>query len=472
MQQLTGLDATFLSMENKTTYGHVTGLSIYDESATGKVSMDEMRALIEERLHLIPPMRRRLAPIPLGLDHPFWIEDPDFDLDYHLRHIAVPPPGTREQVAELAARIAARHLDRAHPLWELYIIEGLEDGGVAVLTKIHHACIDGVAGAEILGLLLDMSPDGTEIPAPDTEWKAEREPSPIELVGRGGLGLLGRPRAAIRLMRNTVPALPALTRNFNLPLPGVGTREYPDEPMSAPASTAPPTPFNGGITPHRRFAFGSQPLEDVKTVKTAFESTVNDVVMTLCAGALRTWLIDRDALPEDPLLAMVPVSIRGDEVEGDFGNQVSTMVAALPTNVEDPVDRLAHMASEMRVAKEEHEALPAHLLQDFAQFTPPSVLGVANRVVNLLADRATSPFNVVISNVPGPQFPLYSLGAQLRGNYPLSAIAPGVGLNMTVMSYNGNLDWGLLADREMIPDVWDLLAHLDSDLATLVKAAK
>ena len=212
--------------------------------------MEAMRALVEERLHLIPPMRRRLAPIPLGLDHPFWIEDPDFDLDYHLRHIAVPPPGTREQVAELAARIAARHLDRAHPLWELYIIEGLEDGGVAVLTKIHHACIDGVAGAEILGLLLDMSPDGTEIPAPEAAWQPEREPSPIELVGRGGLGLLGRPRAAIRLMRNTVPALPALTRNFNLPLPGGRhPRTTPTSRCRRRRRRRPPTPFNGAHHP-------------------------------------------------------------------------------------------------------------------------------------------------------------------------------------------------------------------------------
>lgn len=471
MQQLTGLDATFLSMENKTTYGHVTGLSIYDEAEAGEMSMQEMRALVEERLHLIPPMRRRLAPIPLGLDHPFWIEDPDFDLDYHLRHIAVPPPGSREQLAELASRIAARHLDRAHPLWELYIIEGLEDGGVAVLTKMHHACIDGVAGAEILGLLLDMSPEGTDIAEPDSPWRSEREPSPLELIGRGGLGLLGRPRAALRLIRNTVPAVPAITRNFNVPLPGIGAREYPDEPMSAPASTAPNTPFNGAITPHRRFAFGSQSLDDVKTVKKAFGATVNDVVMSLCAGALRQWLTDHDALPENPLLAMVPVSVRGDEDEGDFGNQVSTMVAVLPTNVDDPVARLEHMSAEMRVAKDEHDALPARLLQDFANFTPPSVLGVANRVVNRLADRGASPFNVVISNVPGPQFPLYSMGAELRGNYPLSAIAPGVGLNMTVMSYNGNLDWGLLADRQMMPDIWDLYAHLDTELTTLLKSA-
>lgn len=471
MQQLTGLDATFLSMESATTYGHVTGLAIYGPSKN-RVTVDEMKALVEERMHLIPPLRRRLAPIPFGLDHPYWIEDPDFDLDYHIRHIAVPPPGSREQLAEMAARIAARHLDRSHPLWEMYIIEGLEDGGMAVLTKIHHACIDGVAGAEILGLLLDMTPEGTDVPPAETEWVPEREPGAAELMGRGGLGLLRRPRAAIRLVRNTVPALPALTRNFNLPVPGMGKRHYPDEPLSAPASTAPDTPFNGAITPHRRFAYGSQQLDDVKKVKNAFGATINDVVMTLCAGALRQWLIDHDALPDDPLLAMVPVSVRGDGGDGDFGNQVSTMVAALPTNIEDPLDRLEHMSAEMRVAKEEHDALPAHLLQDFAQFAPPSVLGVANRVVNRLVDLGPSPFNVVISNVPGPQFPLYSLGTELRANYPLSAIAPGVGLNMTVMSYNGRLDWGLLADRTMIPDIWDLYGHLDTELATLRKAAK
>jgi diacylglycerol O-acyltransferase len=470
MEQLTGLDATFLSMENATTYGHVTGLAIYGPTKT-RVTIDEMKGLVEERMHLIPPLRRRLAPIPFGLDHPYWIEDPDFDLDYHIRHIAVPPPGSPEQLSELASRIAARHLDRRHPLWEMYIIEGLEDGGMAVLTKIHHACIDGVAGAEILGLLLDMSPEGTDIPPPETEWQAEREPGAAELMTRGGIGLLRRPRAAVRLVRNTVPAIPALTRNFNLPMPG-GKRHYPDEPLSAPSSTAPSTPFNGAITPHRRFAYGSQNLDDVKKVKNAFGATINDVVMTLSAGALRQWLIDHDALPEDPLLAMVPVSIRGDDGDGGFGNQVSTMVAALPTNIEDPLDRLAHMSAEMRVAKEEHEALPAHLLQDVAQFAPPSVLGVANRVVNRLVDLGPSPFNVVISNVPGPQFPLYSLGTELRANYPLSAIAPGVGLNMTVMSYNGRLDWGLLADRTMIPDIWDLYGHLDTELKILRKAAK
>ena len=471
MEQLTGLDATFLSMENRTTYGHVTGLAVYGPPTGEGVTIERMKELVEERMHLIPPLRRRLAPIPFGLDHPYWIEDPDFDLGYHIRHIAVPPSGTKEQLAELAARIAARHLDRSHPLWELYIIEGLEDGGLAVLTKIHHACIDGVAGAEILGLLLDLAPEGTEIAPPADPWQPDREPGAAELVGRGSLGLLKRPRAAIRLVRETVPALPALTRNFNLPLPGVDNRHYPDEPLSAPASTAPSTPFNDAITPHRRFAYGSQSLAEVKQVKDAFGATVNDVVMTLCAGALRSWLIDHDALPEDPLLAMVPVSIRSEDGEGEFGNQVSTMVAALPTNVDDPVDRLEHMAAEMRVAKEEHEAIPAHFLQDFAQFTPPSVLGVANRVVNRLVEVGPSPFNVVISNVPGPQFPLYSLGAELKANYPLSAIAPGIGLNMTVMSYNGHLDWGLLADRTMIPDIWDLYGHIETELESLRSAA-
>ena len=467
MQQLTGLDATFLQMENGQTYGHVTGLAIYKPPADGPaITVDEMRDEVERRLHLVPPLRRRLVEIPFGIDHPFWIEDPDFDLDYHLRHIAVPTPGSREQLAEMASRIAARHLDRRHPLWEMYIIDGVEGDRTAVLTKIHHACIDGVAGAEILGLLLDMSPEGTEIPRPDEEWAPDSEPGAVELVARGGAGLLRRPQAGVRLATRAVPAIGAITRNFNVPLPGVKRKTYPDEPMSAPSSTAPQTPFNGPITPHRRFAFGKLPLKKVKKVKDKHGATVNDVVMALCAGALRRWLIDHDALPEDPLLAMVPVSVRAEGEDGEFGNQVSAMTAALPTDVADPVERLKRMHAEMQIAKEEHEALPAHLLQDVVNFTPPSVLGVANRVVNRLVDRG-SPFNVVISNVPGPQFPLYSLGVELEGNYPLSAIAPGVGLNMTVMSYNGGVDVGLLADREMVPDIWDLLDHMDDELRTL-----
>ncbi len=471
MRQLTGLDSSFLRMETPTTYGHVASLAIFDPAtAPHPVGYEEIRALIESRLHLVPPFRRRLVDVPLGIDHPYWIEDPDFDLGYHLRHIAVPPPGDRGQLAELAVRIAARHLDRTRPLWEMYIIEGLEGGHIAQLTKIHHSCIDGVAGAEILGVLLDVEPEPVPTPPPSTQWQWEREPSQREMFARGLLGAMTQPRVGMRIARNSVPALGSIMRNFALNAPGIKRR---DDVLSRPAVQAPRTAFNGVITSHRRFAFGSLPISSVKTVKNAFGATVNDVVMAMCAGALRRWLIDHDALPDLPLLAMVPVSVRDDSESGAGGNRVSAMVAVLPTDAADPRDRLAAMQGEMAVAKHEHGALPASLLQDFAQFTPPSVLGTASRVIARarLMDRVNLPFNVIISNVPGPQFPLYMSGARMQGIYPISTIVDGVGLNMTLMSYNGNLDFGLVADRDMVPDVWSLIDYLGEELDVLEKLA-
>jgi WS/DGAT/MGAT family acyltransferase len=471
MKQLTGLDSSFLRMETPTTYGHVASLAIFDPATAPRaLGYEDVRALIESRRHLGPPFRRRLVDVPLGIDHPYWIEDPDFDLDYHLRHIAVPPPGDRFQLAELAVRISARHLDRTRPLWEMYVIEGLEGGYVAELTKIHHSCIDGVAGAEILGVLLDIEPEPAPTPPPTTPWQWEREPSQGEMLARGLVGAATRPRVGLRLARNTIPAFGTVMRNFALNAPGVKRR---DDVLSRPAVQAPRTALNGTITPHRRFAFGSLPMSSVKNVKNALGATVNDVVMSLCAGALRRWLLDHDALPELPLLAMVPVSVRDESERGAGGNRVSAMVAVLPTDEPDAGRRLEAMKGEMSIAKSEHGALPAALLQDFAQFTPPSVLGTASRVAARarLMDRVGLPFNVVISNVPGPQFPLYTNGARMEGIYPISAIVDGVGLNMTLMSYNGNLDFGLVADREMVPDIWSLIDYLGEELETLEKLA-
>jgi diacylglycerol O-acyltransferase len=471
MKQLTGLDSSFLRMETPTTYGHVASLAIFDPAtAPHALGYEDVRALIESRLHLVPPFRRRLVDVPLGIDHPYWIEDPDFDLDYHLRHIAVPPPGDRFQLAELAVRISARHLDRTRPLWEMYVIEGLEGGYVAELTKIHHSCIDGVAGAEILGVLLDVEPEPAPTPPPTTPWQWEREPSQGEMLARGVIGATTRPRVGLRLARNTIPAFGTVMRNFGLHAPFVKRR---DDVLSRPAVQAPRTALNGTITPHRRFAFGSLPMSSVKNVKNALGATVNDVVMALCAGALRRWLLDHDALPDLPLLAMVPVSVRDESEKGAGGNRVSAMVAVLPTDEPDAGRRLEAMKGEMSIAKSEHGALPAALLQDFAQFTPPSVLGTASRVAARarLMDRVGLPFNVVISNVPGPQFPLYTNGARMEGIYPISAIVDGVGLNMTLMSYNGNLDFGLVADREMVPDIWSLIDYLGEELELLEKLA-
>lgn len=482
MQQLTGLDTSFLNMENATTYGHVSGLAIFDPSTSpgAPATYEDVKRLIADRIHLLPPYRRRLVQVPFGLDHPYWIEDPDFDLDFHVRNIGLPPPGDDRQLAEQVSRIVARPLDRNRPLWELYVIEGLPGGLVAQLTKIHHCTIDGVSGAEILATLLDLEPEPRVVDPPRRAWRPEPEPTQIEMLARGLWAVAGTPRKAWRLGREGLRHLPELTRSLGFgELPGASVMNQligrSPEPMLSEAPTkAPRTSFNDRISPHRRFAFGSLTLGDVKEIKSQLGVTVNDVVMAICAGALRRYLEERDGLPADPLIAMVPVSIRTESQKGTFGNQVSAMSASLHTDVADAVQRLRRIHDSMSIAKEQHQALPATLLQDFAQFAPPAVAARAARVVA----RATAaqwmdvPFNVVISNVPGPQFPLYGVGSKLVANYPVSAINDGVGLNITVQSYNGSLDFGLIVCRELMPDVWDLMDHLRDALAELKAAAK
>ncbi len=480
MEQLTGLDTSFLNMETPTTYGHVCGLALFDPStAAGPVTPDAIKKILEERLHLLPPFRRRLVEVPLGLDHPYWIEDPDFDLDFHVRHIGLPPPGNHRQLAEQVSRIVARPLDRSRPLWELYMIEGLEGGMSAQLTKIHHCCIDGVSGAEILATLLDLTPEPRKVEPPRRPWRPEPVPTQLEMLARGALAVAATPRKGFRLGRQAIRHLPALADSLGFELPGSSLVDQllgrkPDPMLSEASTPAPRTVFNDSITPHRRFAFGSLPLEDVKAIKKTFGVTVNDVLMGICAGALRRYLEERRQLPEDPLVAMVPVSVRTEEQKGTFGNQVSAMTASLHTDVADPVQRLQAIHESMLVAKEQHQALPASLMQDFAQFAPPAVAARAARVIAraTVANLMDPPFNVVISNVPGPQFPIYGMGARLVANYPVSAINDGIGLNITVQSYNGNLDFGLVACRELVPELWDLMDFLGDALAELREAAK
>ncbi len=481
MQQLTGLDTSFLNIETPTTYGHVSGLAIFDpSSASVPATLDDVKKVIMERIHMLPPYRRRLVEVPFGLDHPYWIEDPDFDLDFHVRHIGLPPPGDQRQLAEQVARIVARPLDRRRPLWELYVIEGLENGLVAQLTKIHHCAIDGVSGAEILTTLLDVSPEGRRVDPPRRAWRPEPEPTQVEMWARGVFAVAGTPRKGFRLVRESIRHLPALSRSLGFgELPGeslinsaVGRRNAP---MLSEASTpAPHTIFNAKISPHRRFAYGSLSLEEVKDIKKRRGVTVNDVVLGICGGALRRYLLDHKELPADPLVAMVPVSVRTEQQKGSFGNQVSSMSASLHTHVEDPLQRLDRIHESMAIAKEQHKALPATLLQDFAQFAPPAVAARAARVVAraAVANWMDLPFNVVISNVPGPQFPVYGFGAKLVANYPVSAINDGVGLNITVQSYNGNLDFGLIACRDLMPDLWTLMDYLGESLAELKEAVK
>jgi WS/DGAT/MGAT family acyltransferase len=477
MRQLTSLDAQFLALETPRQSGHVAGLAILDTSTTptGELTLADIQALIAERLPLLPPLRWRLQEVPLGLDYPYWADDIDFDLDFHVRELALPAPGNDEQLAEQVARITSRPLDRAKPLWELYLIYGLDSGHTAMLTKIHHALIDGMSGAEIMGLLLDLSPEGREVPTPD-RW-GDDDPPPGEL-GMLARGLLGLPRYPLRALRSLPAAMPNIEETPFSTLPGAGTvgrlakavgarngSSTPRERMVAPK-----TSFNGRVSAHRRFAFGQLPLDDVKAVKNFHGVTVNDVVVTICAGAVRRWLIEHRELPPEPLVAQIPVSVRTDEEVGTFGNRIMLMRAPFFTDEPDPIRRLQRTHDALDGMKERHRALPANLLQDANHFIPPAVFSRAARVTFRLAtSQAGRPtWNLVISNVPGPQFPLYCAGARLVANYPVSVITDGMGLNITVMSYCGSLDFGIVADREQMPDVGNLIGWLRESLAELM----
>jgi diacylglycerol O-acyltransferase len=375
MRQLTALDAQFLALESSRIYGHVSGLAVYEPA--NELTLERLQALLADRLHLLPPFRRRLAEVPFGIDHPYWIEDPDFDLEYHVRELGLAPPGDDHQLADQVARIVSRPLDRARPLWELYLIHGLEGDRSAVLTKIHHAAVDGVSGAEVLSVLLDSAPEGREVPPPERR-RPERAPSQWEMLGRGVLGLPRQPWRAARALPTTLANLDDVP--FVNALPGTGaltgvaralTRGHDGRVLERPSARAPRTRFNGKVSAHRRFAFGRLSLPGVKDVKNALGITVNDVVIGTCASALRAWLLERDELPDECLVAMVPVSVRTSEEAGTFGNRVSAMMVPIPTVEADPRRRLERTHEILRTAKERHRAVPAHLLQDATQFIRP-----------------------------------------------------------------------------------------------------
>jgi WS/DGAT/MGAT family acyltransferase len=463
MQRLTGLDASFLYLETPSSHMHVAGLMILDPSTTdGAVDLDHVKTVYAQRLHLAPPFRRRLAEVPFGLHHPLWIEDPDFDLDYHIRSTALPAPGTREQLATLVGRLSAIPLDRTRPLWEVWVIEGLEDGNVAVLSKVHHAAIDGASGNELTVALLDLTPEIAEH-EPEQEWVPDRVPTDVELLTYAAGSLVRQPlRVARALGKTTGGALAVRRRNREQP-----NLQPPPSPFSAPR-----TSFNTAVTPRRSFAFTSVSLPMVKAVKNATGATVNDVVLALCAGALRSYLDEHDEHPDGPLVAMVPVSVRSDDEKDAMGNRVTTTFTSLATDIDDPVKRLEVIHSCMAEVKEQQKALGADTLGDWVEFAAPAVAGLAARLYSRtkMADRHRPLFNVTISNVPGPAFPLYSIGARMVANYPVGPIMDGGGLNMTVMSYLDQLDFGLQACPDVLPDLWSLADALPAALDELVAA--
>ena len=474
MQQLTGMDAAFLALETANTTGHIGGLSVLDPStASGPLTLARLTRIMAERLPLVPVLRRKLLNVPLGLDQPYWIDDADFDIEYHVREIALPRPGSDAQLNEQVSRLHARPLDRNRPLWELYLITGLARKRAAVYSKIHHAAVDGVSGTELLTVLFDLTPAGRELPAAEPFQPEQPPPLPV-LAARAGMRLAWRPVETVRITNELVRILPALAPLASTLIGEMlGLNRGDGSVIASRPGRAPATPFNRAITPHRRFAFRSVDLDTVKAVKNAFGVSVNDVVMAMCAGALRRWLVDHNTLPDQPLVAMIPVSVRAPASQGSLGNRVSAMLAPLPTNVTDPGLRLQIVRSATQTAKAQQAVIPQGLVDQISDFAVPALTARAARVAfatGLL--RRLPPFNVTISNVPGPNVPVYMCGARLVAHYPMSVVTDGQGLNITLVGYLGQLHFGLLSCRELVPDIDRLAGYLAEELALLAKAAE
>jgi diacylglycerol O-acyltransferase / wax synthase len=478
MRQLSALDAQFLNAETGATVAHIAGLSVLDPSATpaGRLVRDDLLELLRHRIHLIRELRWRLVEVPLGLGLPYWIEDPDFDLEFHVREIALPVPGDERQLGEQVSRLHQRPLDRRRPLWEMYLIQGLAGGRVALYAKVHHALIDGVSAAQIVAALLDVEPSPREVADPD-DWRPEQPPGGWQMLAGAATSAALHPLKTTRSLLRAVPHLDAIPLVSRVP----GARLLARTARSAgrtgevprsPELNVPRTPFNGPITPHRRFAFGSLSLEEIKEVRRAFGVSVNDVVMAVCAGALRRWLIDHDALPDQPLVAAVPVSVR--ETDDDtHGNLVSAMFTPVHTELADPAERMAAVRDSMSRVKERFSISPATWPAELSAVVPAAFGPLAARALLRIAPAAMPAINLIISNVPGPQFPLYMCGAKVEGYFPVSVISDlSGGLNITAFSYDGSLDLGIVVCRDMVPDVWNLIDYLHESLAELKELAQ
>jgi len=405
----------------------------------------------------MPEFLRTLHTVPLHLDHPVWVIDEEFDIDRHVRRLAVPSPGGEEELAEIVGHLAGIPLDRSRPLWEMWVIEGLANGQIAVFTKMHHATVDGVSGANLVSNLCSLEPEAP--PVPSEPLQHDRVPSDLELAARGALTAATRPLDFAKLL---------------LPSAGIVTtwvgRARSGKAMPAPF-TAPRTSFNGTVTGHRSAAFVDFDLDEVKQVKAAAGATVNDVVLGLVGGALRRYLEEREELPSSSLVAMVPVSVHGKSRRAG-SNKVSGMFTKLYTDIEDPLERIRAIAETNADVKEHHHAIDADTLQDWAQFAAPRTFAMAVRVYSKLrlAERHPVVHNLVVSNVPGPPVPVYFMGARIEALYPLGPVFHGAGLNITVMSNDGRMNVGLLACRELVPAVWDLARHIPSELEATLEA--
>ena len=450
--RLTGLDASFLHLERDGAHMHVASTMIFDGPPP---DAEEFRSHLRDRLHLVPRFRQKLRFVPLDQGRPIWVDDPHLNLDYHVRETALPSPGSEEQLRNFAARAFSQRLDRTKPMWELWLVRGLAEDRFAIVCKTHHCLVDGVSGVDITTVLFDAEPS-PEPSEPPPAWIARPEPSDVEVLADAIVERATQPAEVIRGLRSLVRG----------PRQALGAAREAIEATGAFAGrgmAAPDSPLNVEIGAHRRLAWVRAPLGDFKRIKDAHGGTVNDVVLSVVSGALGKHLRALGhSTDELELLAMVPVSVRAPEGHGALGNQVSAMMAPLPVWCEDPVERLGIMSERMGDLKASRQAVGASLLSELSDFAPPTIAAQAAR----LQPRQRF-FNLVVTNVPGPQFPLYVLGRRLRDIFPMVPLAKRQAICVGIMSYDGTINFGLIGDYVAMPELDDLADHLDEALAEL-----
>ncbi len=469
MEQLSGQDASFVYMETRTTPMHIGSCAIYDPSTAsgGFVRFKDILRFIESRLDSARAFRQRLVRAPLDVDHPYWIEDPEFDLEYHVRHFALPKPGDWRQLCILTSRLHARPLDMEKPLWEFNVVEGLDNiegipkGSFAVISKVHHAAIDGMSGVEMAAAVHDLTPDIPDRPA-GKPWKPENMPNVAELLARSYVNNLTQPLRVVETIGRTLPGIARLGREISkgeISLKG--------------ARTAPKTLLNAKVSPHRVFDAAMFPLKDIRAIKdTVPGATVNDVILSIVGGGLRKYLKSRGDLPKSTMNAMAPISVRSEGEKKAMGNQVSAMIVALGTHIEDPVTRLEFVHEQAQNSKAMTNAIGARTLADYNKLMPAGISGIAARLYTRMgvANAHSPAFNCVVTNIPGSPIPLYFAGAEMVATYSLGPVFDGMGLINAVYSYRGTIGISFTSDRDMMPDPENYAAAMQETFEELKKA--
>ncbi|HYI37844.1 MAG TPA: wax ester/triacylglycerol synthase family O-acyltransferase [Thermoleophilaceae bacterium] len=459
MDRLSSVDASFLAQEREGSHMHIGSILLFEGPAP---AADEVIAHVESRLHLVPRYRQKLSFPRLEMGRPLWVDDPSFNVGYHVRQTALPAPGSVEQLRLLAGRIFSQRLDRSKPLWELWLVEGLEDGRFAVINKTHHCLVDGVSGADLTAVMFDLERDGTRVPAPEEPWQPAPEPNEVGVAARGVADLAGAPVGLVRRAASALGSPGRAVAQAREAAAGVGEVAW-----NAVVS-APETPLNGPMGPHRRLSWVRMPLAELKQVKNELGGTVNDVFLTVISGALHRWLRSRGVVTEGlELRSAVPVSIRMSGTEADLGNQITIMIGRLPTYVEDPVERHRLVVESMADLKESKQAMGAELIAGLEDFAPPTVFAQASRL-----HFSTRMYNLLTTNVPGPQIPLYMLGREMTELVPVAFLAPGQRLAVAMMSYNGTAALSLIGDYDTMPDLERLMEYAQDELSALGEAAR